>query len=243
MEERETHLRDYLRIIYKRRYTVYTFFTVVFVVVLIGTLSSTPIYKASTGVLIERVEPYNLTMMSPYYTPYDPEFYETQYQLIKSTSVAKKVVTMLALENTYESYFKGEKLSSAAEKSKADVLADVVSGGISVSPVKNSKIVNISFMSSNPDFAAIVANTVARAYIEEILDMRMSSSRYSIEWMTKKAEEEKAKLEKSEKALQEYMRANNIVTLQDKNALTPKHCRRLTQLTRAEAKERTRITL
>jgi len=239
MEERETHLRDYLRIIYKRRYTVYTFFTVVFVVVLIGTLSSTPIYKASTGVLIERVEPYNLTMMSPYYTQYDPEFYETQYQLIKSTSVAKKVVTMLALENTYESYFKGEKLSSTGEKSKADVLADVVSGGISVSPVKNSKIVNISFMSSNPDFATIVANTVARAYIEEILDMRMSSSRYSIEWMTKKAEEEKAKLEKSEKALQEYMRANNIVTLQDKNALTPETLSEVnTQLTRAEAKRK-----
>ena len=239
MEEREIHLRDYLRVINKRRYTVYTFFTVVFIVVLIGTLSSTAIYKASTKVLIERVEPSNLTMMNPYYTAYDPEFYETQYQLIKSTSVAQKVVKMLALENTYESYFKGNKISPSGEKSKADILADIVSGGILVSPVKNSKIVNISFMSSSPEFAALVTNSVARAYIEELLDMRMSASRYSIEWMAKKAEEEKAKLEKSETALQEYMRANNIVTLQDKVSLTPERLSEVnTQLTKAETKRK-----
>jgi succinoglycan biosynthesis transport protein ExoP len=238
MEEREIHLRDYLRIIYKRRYTVYTFFAVVFIIVLIGTLSATPVYLASTKVLIEKVEPYNLTMMAPYYSAYDPDFYETQYQLIKSTSVAKKVVTMLALENTYGSYFSG-KIASAGEKSKADILADIISSGITVSPVKNSKIVNISFMSPNPQFATIVANSVAEAYIEEILEMRMSSSRYSIEWMTKKAEEEKAKLEKSEQALQEYMKDNNIVTLQDKVALTPEKLSEInSQLTKSETKRK-----
>lgn len=239
MEEKEIHLRDYLKIVYKRRYTVYTFFTIVFVVVLVGTLSSTPIYKASTKVLIEKSEPANLSMMYPYYTTYEPEFYETQYQLIKSTSVAQKVVKMLSLENTYESYFKGQKISPGEDKSKAGILADVISAGIVVSPVKNSKIVNVSFISANPEFATLVANTVARAYIEEILEMKMSASRYSIEWMTKKAEEEKAKLEKSEKALQEYMRANNIVTLQDKVALTPEKLSELnTQLTRAETKRK-----
>ncbi len=239
MEEREIHLRDYLRVISKRRYTVYTFFTIVFIVVLIGTLSSTPVYKASAKVLIERVEGYNLSMMNPYYTSYDPEFYETQYQLIKSSSTAQKVVKMLALESTYESYFKGRQISASGEKSRADILADIVSGGITVSPVKNSKIVNISFMSSNPQFAALVTNSVARAYIEELLDMRMSVSRYSIEWMAKKAEEEKAKLEKSEMALQEYMKANNIVTLQDRVTLTPEKLSEVnTQLTRAETKRK-----
>ncbi|MEW6571041.1 MAG: polysaccharide biosynthesis tyrosine autokinase [Nitrospirota bacterium] len=223
MEEREIHLRDYLKVIYKRKYTVYTFFAIVFIIVLIGTLSSSPMYKASTKVLIEKVEPYNLSMMYPYYMPYDPEFYETQYQLIRSKSVAQKVVRMLSLEDTYGSYFKdGEKLFSGdQEKSKTDILAAIISSGIIVTPVKNSKIVNIGFMSTNPDFAEKVANTVAKAYIEEILDMKMSSSRYSLEWMTKKAEEEKEKLEKSEIALQEYMKANDIVTLQDKIAITP----------------------
>ena len=223
MEEREIHLRDYLRIIYKRRYTGYTFFTIVFVVVLIGTLSTTPVYKASTKVLIEKVEPSNLSMMYPFYMSYDPEFYETQYQLIKSTSVAQKVVKMLSLESTYESYFKDAKKSFGAidPAAKANMLANIINSGIAVSPVKNSKIVNISYMSTNPEFATLVTNSVARAYIEEILDMRMSATKYSIDWMTKKAEEEKVKLNKSEMALQDYMRANDIVTLQNKVAITP----------------------
>jgi succinoglycan biosynthesis transport protein ExoP len=235
MEEREIHLRDYLRVIYKRRYTVYTFSAVVFIVVLIATLSATPVYLASTKVLIEKVEPYNLSMVSPYYSTYDPDFYETQYQLIKSKSVAEKVVKMLDLENTYGSYFKGAKISASGDRSKADVLANIISSGINVSPVKNSKIVDINFMSPNPGFATVVANSVAEAYIEEILDMRMSSSKYSIQWMAKKAEEEKSKLENSEKALQDYMKANSIVTLQDKVALTPDKLTEInTQLTKAQ---------
>jgi polysaccharide biosynthesis transport protein len=239
MEDREIHLRDYLKIVYKRRYTVYTFFAVVFIVVLIGTLSATPIYMSSSKVLIEKVEPANLTMMYPYYAPYDPDFYETQYQLIKSTSVARKVVKMLSLENTYGSYFRGDNNPAPGAKPKADILADIISAGISVTPVKNSKIVNIGFVSTSPDFAPLVANSVAKAYIEQILDMRMSSSRYSIEWMTKKAEEEKVKLEKSEKELQEYIRANNIVTLQDRVGLTPEKLSELnTQLLRAETRRK-----
>jgi polysaccharide biosynthesis transport protein len=241
MEEREIHLRDYLKIVYKRRYTVYTFFAIVFAIVLIGTLSSTPIYQASTKVLIEKVEPTNLSVAYPYYMPYDPEFYETQYQLIKSTSVAQKVVTMLSLDKTYESYFRNAKqlFPSDDSKAKMTVLADIISSGITVSPVKNSKIVNLSFLSTNPEFAALVANSVAKAYIEEILDMRMSSSRYSIEWMSKKAEEEKVKLEQSEQALQEYMRANDIITLQNKIAITPEKLTEFnTQLIKAETKRK-----
>jgi succinoglycan biosynthesis transport protein ExoP len=241
MEEREIHLRDYLRIIYKRRYTAFTFFIIVFIVVLIGTLSTIPVYRASTKVLLEKVEPTNLSMMYPYYMPYDPEFYETQYQLIKSTSVAQKVVKMLSLETTYESYFKDAKkgFSNNDLASKTNMLADIISGGITVSPIKNSKIVNISYMSTNPEFATLVANSVAKAYIEEILDMKMSSTRYALEWMTKKAEEEKSKLAKSEMALQEYMRANDIVTLQDKITITPEKLTEFnTQLIKAETRRK-----
>jgi len=239
MEEKEIHLRDYLRVVYKRRYTVYTFFAIVFIIVIIGTLSSTPIYQASTKVLIEKVEPINLSMMYPYFNMYEPEFYETQYQLIKSTPVAQKVVKMLSLENTYESFFKDQKIVPGGQKSKADILADIVRGGIIVSPVKDTRIVNISYVSTKPEFAALIANSVAKAYIEQNLEMRMTSSRYSIEWMTKKAEEEKDKVQRSERALQDYIRANNIVTIQDKVALTPDKLNEInSQLIRSETKRK-----
>lgn len=223
MEEREIHLRDYLRTIYKRRYTVYTFFIIVFIVVLIGTLSTTPIYRAATSVLIEKSQASNMSMMYPYYFSYDPAFYETQYQLIRGASVARKVVEMIDLEKTYGSYFPDEResFSHLEEGAKKNKLINEISGNISVSPIKDSKIVSISYMSESPEFAALIVNSVAKAYISEILDMKMSHTRYALEWMTKKAEEEKTKLEKSERALQKYMKENDIVTLQNKVTITP----------------------
>jgi polysaccharide biosynthesis transport protein len=238
-EEREIHLRDYLRTLYKRRLTVLTFFIIVFVVVLIGALSATPIFEAATKVLIEKVELYNMSMMNPYGTPYDPEFYDTQLQLIKSTAVAQKVVKKLNLDNAYEMYFPESKNMFPKDKPKTDILAEIIRNGIIVTPIKNTKIVNISYMSPNPDFAVLIANSVAEAYIEEMLEMRMSFSRYSIAWMTGKAEEEKRKLENSEKALQEYMRSHDILTLQDRIAMTPEKLTEFnSQMIRAETRRK-----
>jgi polysaccharide biosynthesis transport protein len=239
IEEREIHLRDYLRTLYKRKFTVLTFFVIVFVIVLIGALSATPIYEAATKVLIEKVELYSMSMMNPYYTPYDPEFYDTQLQLIKSTAVAQKVVKKLNLESAYEMYFPESKSMFPKDKPKADMLAEIIRNSIMVAPVKNTKIVNISYMSPNPDFAVLVANSVAEAYIEEMLEMRMSFSRYSIAWMTEKAEEEKRKLENSEKSLQDYMRSHDILNLQDRIALTPEKLTEFnTQMIKAETRRK-----
>jgi capsular exopolysaccharide synthesis family protein len=258
MEDREIHLRDYLKIIAKRRQLVFTFFGVVFAVSLILTFSATPLYLATAKVLIEKSEPGNLGPMNMYYAPYDPDFYETQYQLIKGASVGKKVVKMLSLDKNYETYFKGDKqgfniiggtigwfrdvfsvilnvtgisrpepASSGRKNSegeldaKVDSIAKAISASIIVTPIKNSKLVNIGYMSSNPEFSALIVNSVAKAYIEDLLDMKMSSSRYAMRWLTEKAEEERAKLERSEKALQEYQRTKDIVTLENRIAMVP----------------------
>ncbi len=257
MQEREIHLRDYIRVIKKRRFTVYTFFIIVFTIVLIGTLSTTPVYKASTKVLIERGEPTGLTR-NYYYMPYDPEFYETQYQLIKSASVAEKVVDMLSLQQRYKQYFpdqddssglisklfgwlKSDEAESGAENKgiEKEALIKMISSGITVRPVKNSKIVEISYLSTNPEFATAVANTVAKAYMNEILELKMRSSRYKLQWLTEKAEEERKKLQKAEEALQRYMKDNDIVTLENRITIIPQRLTELsTQLTKAEAKRK-----
>jgi succinoglycan biosynthesis transport protein ExoP len=275
-EEREIHLRDYLKTVVKRRQTALTFFAVVFALTLILTLSSTPLYMATTKVLIEKSEPTNLAMMNMYYNSYDPDFYETQYQLIKSTSVGQKVVKMLNLDRTYESYFKGKeagfnvvggtigwfkevfstilnvagitkpspppadvKDTGAELDAKTERIAKTIGASIIVTPIKNSKLVNISYMSTSPEFAALIANSVATAYKENLLDMQMSSSRYAMRWLTEKAEEERAKLEKSEQALQEYMKDKDIVTFENKLAIVPEQLSEVaTKLASAETKRK-----
>lgn len=275
MEEKEIHLRDYFRVIKKRSYTLYTFFIISFILVLIGTYTATPVYMASTKVLIEKSEPDPLSMRY-YYTPYDPEFLETQYQIISSYRVARKVVDLLALDKKYEDYFLKDaikpdifkRISSwfreifttvhgflvsvpspapeaavtdmgIEEKTKVEIISEMIAAGVMVNPVKESRIVSISFMSESPALAKMIANTVAKAYMDEILEIKMNSAGYTIKWMTEKADEERAKLEKSENALQEYMKAKDIITIEDKIAVTPQKLAEFsTQLTKAEAKRK-----
>lgn len=251
MIEEEIHLRDYFDVLIKRRYTVFTVFITVFVAVLIFTLSSTAIYTATTRVLIEKSEPQ--TMYNNPYFQYDPDFYETHYQLIKSSAVAKRVVNLLSLEtsryraafekkNRVMGYGTGKDAGNntvEAQEAKTDMLVRMISSGISVTPIVKTKLVNINYASPDPELASMIANTVAKAYIEEILEMKMSSARRTIEWMSRKAVEEQAKLKNSEQALQQYMRANEFVTLENKVAIVPEKLSDVnSQLMQAETKRK-----
>ena len=283
-DDRELHLRDYLRTIIKRRYTVYTFFAIVFAVVLIMTFSTTPRYTATTKVLIEKNERAKMTALNPYYMDYEPDFNETQYQLIKSFAVAQRVVRMITPDQKIAGIVRPQEentnivsgtfqwfrdlfstvlhigvrspgpvpagtvgAAGPAEDGldlKAYQLAKGISESIVVTPVKNSKIVNISYMSPDPKLAALIVNTVAKAYMDEVLDIRMGSSQYALKWLTEKAEEERQRLQKSEQALQEYMRDKDIATLENKLTMFPERVSEVaTKLAAAESKRKELETL
>ncbi|MCP4723072.1 MAG: polysaccharide biosynthesis tyrosine autokinase [Desulfobacteraceae bacterium] len=277
MEEKEIHLRDYLRIISKRKSTIVTFFIVTLLVVIIATFTATPMFRASTKVIIERNTAGALTN-SYTYTPYDPEFLETQYQLIKSAAVVKKVVKKLDAEKMFDLFFpeKEEKTSyfSSAKKwvieqiaslkemagierflssedtvglpleikvppTKARMLEDAIKSGIGAEPVANSRVVQLSFLSDNPVVATRVVNSVAQAYIDELLDMQMEVSGYSIGWMKKKSEIQREKLEESEKDLYNYKKKHDIVTIEDRITVLPERLSDLSKnLTQAETRRK-----
>lgn len=241
MDIKELHLKDYIKIIKKRRRFVFTFFVVVFVIGLVATLATTPIYKATASLLIEKNERGGSLMPNfGLVMSYDPDFVETQYQLIKSTAVARKVVDLLAQDPTFNKYYgKTLKATTGTKDTNYDEVAKAVRGGIVVTPIKNTKIVDVSFMAETPELAEIIANTIAKAYIEVLLELSMSSSQYTLEWMSKKAEEEKEKLEKSERALQQYMKGQNFVAVEDKVAVVPQKLAEInSQLIKAETKRK-----
>lgn len=276
-QEKEIHLRDYFRIIRKRKYTVYTFFIITVALVVLHTYTVTPLYQSTAKVLIEKGEQ-NVLMTNYGYVQYDPEFIETQIQIIRSTPVSKKVVNMLNLTDTYDTFFKhlegritpdtlvssvqgwgnalystiitvtgvveedsgSDKEGFASELiSKDEEIARSISAGITVTPVRESRILDIGFTSSNPVLARMIVNSVVKAYIEKILEMKMESSGYTIKWMTRKADEERGKLRKSEIALQQYMKAQDIVTAETRLAMKPQQMTELNiQLTRAQTKRK-----
>ncbi|MBC8439151.1 MAG: polysaccharide biosynthesis tyrosine autokinase [Deltaproteobacteria bacterium] len=283
MNEKEIHLRDYLRIINKRKGSIFTFFILTLLIVIIATFTATPFYFAATKVLIERNTTAALTSGARY-TPYDPEFIETHNQLIMSSAVVEKAVKSLNPEKIYDTFFTKkeeeknsyissitgwikdqyvsfkemigiEKLASDStdkdivEKlipdkpdvplAKAKILEDIIKNNISVSPVENSRILQIGYMSDSPVVAVQVANAIAQAYIDELVDMQMEVSGYSIGWMKKKAEIQRANLEESEKELYEYKKKHDIVMVEDKITVLPERLSDLSrQLTVSETKRK-----
>jgi capsular exopolysaccharide synthesis family protein len=280
MDEKEIHLRDYLRIIGKRKGTIFTFFLLTLITVIIATFTATPLYLASTKVIIEKNTSDSFTN-SYRYTPYDPEFLETQHQLIKSAAVVEKVVESLDPEKMYDTFFAEkeektsyinsilswfkdqflsfkemigiEKLFSSSNDivnkkipeeldislTKAQKLEDMIKAGISVKPVANSRVVQIGYLSDNPAVAMKVANSVARAYIDELIDMQMEVAGYSIGWMRKKGETQRVKLEESEIALHRYKKKYDIITVENRLTILPERLSELSKnLTRAETKRK-----
>jgi len=72
-----------------------------------------------------------------------------------------------------------------------------------------------------------------------MLDIKLSTSNYSLKWMTQKAGEERDKLERSEKALQAFMRANDLVTVENRLTVLPQKLSEFgSQLSRAETEKK-----
>jgi capsular exopolysaccharide synthesis family protein len=273
--EQEVNIRDYFLILRKRKYIVFTLLIVVFLVTVITTFSTTPVYTSGTEVLIERNRP-SSGLENQYYSSYDPDFLETQSAIIKSTKVARRVVDSLKLTTTYRSFFFEERkespsfltdikngitefiekilspIKSDEQGSKSqegpdavlkgepltdeDIIASKIQGNLSVEPVKTTKIVRITYSDRSPAIAKLIADAVAKAYMDEILDMKLTTSRYALQWMTSKAQEERKKLEASEMAMQNYMRANDLVTVENKLAISPQ---RLTEFSSQLSKAQT----
>lgn len=107
------------------------------------------------------------------------------------------------------------------KRSDADTIASIVQSGLSIRPVKDTKIVTITYSDKNPVMAKLIANGIVQAYMDEVLEIKLASSNYTLQWMTKKAEEERNKLQRAESGLQKYMRDNDLVTIEDKLAIYP----------------------
>jgi uncharacterized protein involved in exopolysaccharide biosynthesis len=101
--DEEVHLRDYLRVILKRRWMIAMVFLVIVTTVTIRTLNMDPVYRATTQILIDKENP-NVVNIEEVVgiNAADRDYYQTQYEILKSKSVALKVIKDLDLKNSPE---------------------------------------------------------------------------------------------------------------------------------------------
>ena len=248
--EEERHLMDYVRVIYKRRWVAIPVFLTVLVIGAINSYRTTPLYRASTQILIEKDSP-KVGDLSTIFKQndgwYNDDFYQTQYRILQSRSLGRKTAEAMRLEKHpalargpeevrapwtirgtvagavgFVKSLGGSAPSEQPDKAAAkDVdpygrYADIVLGALDVVPVRNSRLVDISMTSTNPQLASDLANAHARAYIEQNLEFRFSASKDATDWLEAQLAEQRKKVEASEAQLQRYKEQHDAVAVEDR---------------------------
>jgi len=249
--QESTSLLSYWHMLRKRRWTVVTVLTVLFTVVLVGTLRETPIYRSGALLEIEKENPNILSVQELFQLETVSDTYlETQYKILQSDTLARQVIVQLRLDLLPEFNSRAKRASTGAGElagqiSAPDPLAveralSVFQDRLTVEPVKLSRLVAIRFESRDPQLAARIVNALAEADIDENLRVRWDATQRASEWLTQQLDDLKGRLEKSEDALQAYAQANGLLYLQDDKGtqenIVDERLRQLQEeLTRAQA--------
>src|SRR5262245_39174904 len=172
------HLRDYGRVLSERRAIVVTCLVLVVLFTATFTFLATPLFRATTTIQIERQGPGVLAfsdMAAQDYYDYQ-DFYQTQYKILQSQTVLRLAAERLDLPNRPEyatrtgsplgrwisavrSSLSGD--SSGLEPQDPNVAAaKFIEGGLTIEPVRNSKLVKITFIDRSRVLSADVANAV-----------------------------------------------------------------------------------
>jgi uncharacterized protein involved in exopolysaccharide biosynthesis len=96
----EQHLADYFRVLYKRRWVALPLFLILTVVGAVNTFRQTPIYQARIQLLIEKDTPSVARLDQMFQTQegwYNDDFYQTQYRILQSRTIAKRTIDLLKL--------------------------------------------------------------------------------------------------------------------------------------------------
>ncbi len=98
--EDEHHVLDYVRIVYKRRWIAIPALLLVFLVGALNSFRTTPLYEARTQLLIEKDTPKVASLNTMFQEQdgwYNDDFYQTQYRILQSRTLARRTVELMNL--------------------------------------------------------------------------------------------------------------------------------------------------
>lgn len=125
--------------------------------------------------------------------------------------------------------------SSDAQLMDRNSAVSAFRSSVEIEPVRNTRLVNIVVTNSNPALAARIANTMARTFMAMSLESKLESSTYARSFLEDQIKATKAKLEESERVINEYAKKNEILMLGEGNEVASQNFSGLSSaLARAE---------
>ncbi|HDD53331.1 MAG TPA: hypothetical protein ENF32_04620, partial [Thermosulfidibacter takaii] len=241
-EEEEIDLREYLAVILRRRWTVVAVLLLVVFTTAFFTFRMKPLYKATATLEISPTQ--------PQVVPFGDEgrvrvieqarYIQSQVEILKSRTLARRVVEALDLEHNPEFQAKkkgylsrliggvkgavksllgggkgAKSLPVNPREAKMDSLVSAFLGRLKVSPLKGGKsyLMAVSFEAHDPKLASKVVNTLVEEYIAFDLEKRVEATKVGKQYLEKQIARVQARLEEAEERLNRFARENDIVFL------------------------------
>ena len=214
-------IQKYLRILAKHWLVIAAVMILAVAAGVAKTLLTTPIYTAAVTMQIDREAPKvgDLQTNEPREVGAGDEFFETQHGLLKSRELAVKTVDNNDLIND-QALIRGLGLGQPGPDGKRPAASTIrtqliaaLQNNLSVLPVQRSRLVRLTFDSPSPQTSAKVANAVATTFIAWNLDRRYDASGYARDFLKTRIDEEKVKLESTQRELADYATKNKIINI------------------------------
>ncbi|HEV8396908.1 MAG TPA: polysaccharide biosynthesis tyrosine autokinase [Vicinamibacterales bacterium] len=194
---------------------------------------------------------------------YDPEpYFQTQYRILTGRELAERVVGTLDLRSmpdlngsapprrgvakaiatvrgTLENWARsvtGRSAPADAGPPSREALVALFSSRVSVEPVRASRLVDVTFVSSDPGTAAHAINALVDEYVKQNLAVRQQDMSKSLMWLSEELERQQSRVEDSERAMAEYRAGHNAGSLRDRENIVTS---RLNQLNESATRART----
>ena len=217
----EAGISELLRPLWHRRWKIIFFSLFVTLISIVYVKQLRPSYKATAILQIGSNKPNSTLSINDAFEENNAsqEQVYTQYELLRSRKFAERVIARLRLtknENFISGKYK-ENVNFLSKKVPSQISIDAAierfSSALTISPVKNTELVKISFASYDPQLSMRVANQVGETYLEYQDELHRASKDTTSLWLIDQLEELGRKLESSEQALQTYREEEGLVDI------------------------------
>ena len=219
VQEAKLHFLDYLRILRIRKAIIITVFLITFTIATVVTFILPESYSSTARIKIEPDMISDIQGVSGgggdvTYAPYDPYFIQTAFEIIQDQVVLSKVIEKLDLNTVWSKRYNG------GLPLQTSVTMLMLEKRLSLDPVRNTKLIEITVYDEDKSMAANLANAIVNAYRDYRQDQRKEQTLRGIKALEDQFQDDEQKIDAVQGKVDQLRKTLNIHDY-DPNATSP----------------------
>lgn len=174
----------------------------------VRTLRLEPVYASTARLQLDRELPDPTAAKYVTYGDWiQAEYLNTQIRILESVSLSAAAVEA---NPKLRDQLASDATAATGEEPQVEALAFAFRSGVTIAPVKETYLVDITYQSTTPERCDDSANALAQAYIDERESQAGQRTRLTVEKIGEQADLLRQKLERSEGELRKFLEENQV---------------------------------